>query len=253
MAGTLLNMLTVAVGSLLGMFVGDRLPERFQQSIVTGLGLITLFVGISNANSTGNIILPLTSIALGVIIGELLRIDLALERLGGWLQTRFAGQSIPASDEPANATNLLDSRQRFVTGFVTASLVFCIGPLTFVGSLQDGMGLAIGFQQLAIKSALDGFASIAFAASFGPGVLFTVLTILIVQGGLALLGSVLGSFMTDPMIAEMTATGGIILMGLSLILLDLKRPRMANFLPALIIAPALVALGQALGIPIYPL
>jgi uncharacterized protein len=253
MAGTLLNMLTVAVGSLLGMFVGDRLPERIQQSIVTGLGLITLFVGISNANSTGNIILPLISIALGVVIGELLRIDLALERLGGWLQTRFAGQPSSANENSDTSSTALDARQRFVSGFVTASLVFCIGPLTFVGSLQDGMGLPIGFQQLAIKSALDGFASIAFAASFGAGVLFTTLTILIVQGGLALLGSVLGTFMSDPMIAEMTATGGIILMGLSLILLDIKRPRMANFLPALIIAPVLVALGQALGIPIYPL
>jgi uncharacterized membrane protein YqgA involved in biofilm formation len=253
MAGTLLNMLTVAVGSLLGMFVGDRLPERIQQSIVTGLGLITLFVGISNANSTGNIILPLISIALGVIIGELLRIDLALERLGGWLQARFSGQPSLANDNSEVSPTMLDARQRFVTGFVTASLVFCIGPLTFVGSLQDGMGLPIGFQQLAIKSALDGFASIAFAASFGAGVLFTVLTVFIVQGGLALLGSVLGSFMSDPMIAEMTATGGIILMGLSLILLDIKRPRMANFLPALLIAPVLVALGQALSIPIYPL
>lgn len=253
MAGTLLNMLTVALGSLLGMFVGDRLPERIQQSIVTGLGLITLFVGISNANSTGNIILPLLSIALGVIIGELLRIDLALERLGGWLQSRFAGSSTAASEnEEASATSP-DTRQRFVTGFVTASLVFCVGPLTFVGSLQDGMGLPIGFQQLAIKSVLDGFAAMAFAASFGTGVLFSVLTILVVQGGLALLGSGLGTFMSDPMIAEMTATGGIVLMGLSLILLDVKQPRMANFLPALLIAPALVALGQALGIPIYPL
>lgn len=250
MAGTILNMVTVALGSLLGMFVGDRLPERIQQSIVTGLGLITFFVGISNANATGNIILPLISIAVGVIVGELLRIDLALERMGGWLQMRFAGRS-RSEDESNNAQ--VDSRQRFVTGFVTASLVFCVGPLTFVGSLQDGMGLAIGFQQLAIKSVLDGFAAIAFAASFGRGVLFTVLTILVVQGGLALLGSLLGTFMSDPMIAEMTATGGLILMGLSLILLDLKQPRMANFLPALVIAPVLVALGQALGIAIYPL
>ncbi len=241
-------MVTVALGSLLGIFVGDRLPERIQQSIVTGLGLITFFVGISNANQTGNIILPLISIAVGVIIGELLRIDLALERLGGWLQSRFAGRA-----DPEGITRTADARQRFVTGFVTASLVFCVGPLTFVGSLQDGMGLPIGFQQLAIKSVLDGFAAIAFAASFGTGVLFTVLTILFVQGGLALLGSMLGTFMSDPMIAEMTATGGIILMGLALILLDIKKPRMANFLPALLIAPLLVALGEALGIAIYPL
>ncbi len=259
MTGTLLNMAAVAVGSLLGIFIGDRLPERIQQSIVTGLGLITLFIGISNANATGNIILPLISIAVGVITGELLRLDLGLERLGGWLQSRFGGSSTPTSPGTDTADGgdgvpvIQDTRQRFVTGFVTASLVFCVGPLTFVGSLQDGMGLPIGFQQLAIKSVLDGFAAIAFAASFGTGVLFTVLTILIVQGGLALLGSTLGAFMSDPMIAEMTATGGIILMGLALILLDIKKPRMANFLPALLIAPLLVALAAALGIAIYPL
>jgi uncharacterized protein len=245
MAGTLLNILTVAIGSLVGVFVGDRLPERIRESVVTGLGLVTFFVGISNAGETGNIIIPLLSVAIGVIVGELLRIDLALERLAGWLQSRAKSIPQPASLAP-------DSRQRFINGFVTASLVFCIGPLTILGSIQDGMGLAIGFQQLAIKSVLDGFASMAFATSFGIGVFFTTLTILIVQGGLALLGSAVGAFMTDPMIAEMTSTGGLLLMGLSLILLDIKKPRMANFLPALLIAPLIVALGQALGINLYP-
>jgi uncharacterized protein len=253
MGGTLLNMITVAVGSLLGILVGDRLPMRMRESVVTGLGLVTLFVGFANASETGNIIIPLLSIAIGVIIGEALRIDVGLEKLAGWLQKRFDNSSAPVESDTAETATGLSPRQRFITGFVTASLVFCIGPLTFLGSIQDGMGLPIGFQQLAIKSVLDGFAAMAFAASFGIGVLFTVLTVLVVQGGLALIGSVAGNVMTAAMIAEMTATGGLILIGLSLILLDVKRPRMANFLPALLIAPLLVAAAAALGINIYPL
>ncbi len=243
MGGTLLNALTVAIGSALGLLVGGRLPGRIQESVVTGLGLVTLFVGISNAGQTGNVIIPLLSIALGAILGEMLDLDGALQRLAGWLQARFAGGSGASGD----------ARQRFVTGYITASLVFCVGPLTILGSIQDGMGLAIGFQQLAIKSVLDGFAALAFAASFGVGVSFSILTVLVVQGGLALAGSALGSFMTPPMVNEMTGVGGLVLMGLALVLLDVKKPRMANFLPALLIAPLLVAAATALGINIYPL
>ena len=159
----------------------------------------------------------------------------------------------PSDDETQNTGAGLDSRTRFITGFVTASLVFCIGPLTFVGSIQDGMGLAVGFQQIAIKSVLDLFAAMAFAASFGVGVSFSVVTILVVQGGLSLLGAVAGNVMTTPMINEMTGVGGLMLMGLALILLDIKKPRMANFLPALILAPLIVAVAGLLHINIYPL
>lgn len=240
--GALLNMVAVAIGGGIGLLVGGRLSQKIQESVVTGLGLMTLFIGLSNAGSTGNPIIPLLSILLGVILGELLDLQGALERLGGWLQARSGGGA--GSDA---------ARTRFITGFVTASLVFCIGPLTFVGSIMDGMGMPLGFQQIAIKSALDFFAAMAFAASFGSGVLFSVLTILVVQGGLSLLGAGLGEFMSTPMINEMTSAGGILLMGLALVLLNIKQPRMANFLPALVIAPLLVALAAALGIDIYPL
>lgn len=253
MAGTILNIITVLIGSVFGLLVGNRLSEKIQQSVVTGLGLVTIYVGFSNAGKSGNIIIPLLSIATGVIIGELLNIQGALERFGGWLQSRLSGKPAEAETSEPTPAGDMDARARFITGFVTASLVFCIGPLTFVGSMQDGMGLAIGFQQLAIKSVLDGFAAMAFAASFGWGVAFTVITILVIQGGLALLGSVLGAFMSAPMINEMTAVGGLMLIGLSLILLDIKKPRMANFLPALIIAPLIVVIATALGINIYPL
>jgi uncharacterized membrane protein YqgA involved in biofilm formation len=246
MVGTLINMITVALGSGLGLLVGGRLPERIQQAVVTGLGLVTLTVGLQNALKTGNIIIPLLSIGSGVIIGELLDIDRRLNAFGGWLQARFGGAASPEAAGSADA-----ARARFINGFVTASLVFCIGPLTFIGSIQDGM--TGNYELLAIKSVLDGFASLAFASAMGIGVAFSILTIFVLQGGLALLGATAGQIMSDPMIAEMTATGGLLLIGLSLILLDVQKPRMANFLPALLIAPLLVAAAEALGIPVYPL
>lgn len=241
MGGTILNVLTVLIGGTAGLLIGSRLPQRIQESVVTGLGLVTLYVGVSNAGQTGNVIIPLLSIVSGAVVGELVGIEAYLERFAGWLQRRFSS----AGDGAA--------RDRFVSGFITASLVFCVGPLTFIGSIQDGMGLAVGFQQLAIKSVLDMFAALAFAASLGAGVLFSIVTIVVLQGGLALLGSALGAFMSAPMAAEMTAVGGLLLIGLALVLLDIKRPRVANFLPALVIAPLLVALAAALGINIYPL
>lgn len=254
MGGTLLNALTVLVGSTIGLLIGNRLPARIQESVVTGLGLVTLFVGFSNASETGNIIIPLLSLATGAIIGELLRLDVQLERLAGGLEARFSARSVQtALAAGADSTAVADRRARFIQGFVTASLVFCVGPLTFVGSIQDGMGLDIGFQQLAIKSVLDGFSSMAFAASLGIGVLFSVLTVLGIQGGLALAGSLAGAFMSTPMIDEMTAVGGLILIGMGLLLLDIKKPRIANFLPALVLAPLIVAVATALGIDIYPL
>lgn len=249
MGGTLLNFLTVAVGGVLGLLLGNRLPARMQDSVMTGLGFVSLYIGLSNATSTGNIIIPLVSVVAGVIVGELLDLHGRLDGLGGWLEAKMAARADGGADADAAARR----RARFIQGFVTASLLFCVGPLTFVGAMQDGMGLPGGFQQLAIKSVLDGFGAMALAAGLGVGVLFSLITILVVQGGLALAGSFLGQFMTTPQIAEMTATGGLIIIGISITLLGLKQPRLANFLPALVIAPLLVAVGTALGIPIYPL
>ncbi len=248
MRGTLLNAFTVLIGSSLGLLIGYRLAKRVQESVVTGLGLVTLFVGFSNAGETGNIIIPLLALVSGVIVGELLQLDVRLERFGGWVQTQV-DRRFPAGDEESETAA---RRARFIEGFVTTSLLFCVGPLTFVGSLQDGMGLNSGFDQLAIKSVLDGFAAIAFASSLGIGVMFSVFTVLTVQGGLALLGSIAGRFMTTPMINEMTAVGGLMLIGLALTMLEVKKARIANFLPALIIAPLIVVVAKALGIDIYP-
>ncbi|HVO68957.1 MAG TPA: DUF554 domain-containing protein [Aggregatilineaceae bacterium] len=253
MRGTLLNTITVLIGSSVGLLVGNRLPQRIQESVVTGLGLVTLFVGFSNAGETGNVIIPLLSLVIGAIFGELLQLDRRLDHFAGWLQARVQGRATVAAPATDPAPEMdANRRVRFIQGFVTASLVFCVGPLTFVGSIQDGMGKSSGFDQLAIKSALDGFASMAFAASLGIGVMFSVITVLGVQGGLALAGSLAGNFMTDAMTNEMTAVGGLILIGLALTLLDLKKPRVVNFLPGLLIAPVIVAIATALGINIYP-
>ncbi len=245
MGGALLNVITVALGSLIGLFVGSRIPVRVQQSVLAGLGLTTLVIGISNAMTSGNIIIPLISVIVGVIIGELLNIEGALERFGGWLRDRFA-KGGETDDKAAE-------RARFINAFVTASLIFCVGPLALVGSIQDGMGLPGGFQQIVIKSALDFFAAMAFATTLGIGVLFSAVTVMLFQGSLSIIGIVAGSIMTQPMINEMTAVGGILILGIALILLEVKKVRVANFLPALLIAPLIVVVATALGINVYPL
>jgi uncharacterized membrane protein YqgA involved in biofilm formation len=267
--GTLLNVMTVALGSFIGLLFGNRLPERIQASVVVGLGLVALIAGIDNALKTNNLVIPLLSIVFGAIIGELLDIDGALNRFGGWLQAKYASQNKSTAKAPTLSTTLtpreeleenkvsqtpatMDAREKFIIGYVTASLMFCIGPLTFLGSMMDGMGLQEGFNMLLLKSALDGFAAMAFASTFGVGVMFSVITIILLQGGLALAGSLLGQFMTAPMINETTAVGGLMMMGIGLILLDIKKPRLANFLPGLVIAPMIVAVAAALGINIFP-
>jgi len=262
LAGTILNVITVFIGSLTGLALGQRFSDRMQESIVLGLSLVTFVIGIQNALVSGNIIIPVLAVVFGVIIGEWLRLDQLLDQFASWLQQRFAsndGDDVSSDAEP----NTMSSRQRFITGFVTASLVFCVGPLTIIGSIQDGMGLAVGFQLLAIKSIMDMFASMAFAASFGVGVLFTTITIFVIQGSLSLIGQLLVQVMSDsnmllslqdnPAILEMTAVGGILLLGLALTIAEIKHVRIANFLPALIIAPLIVIIAGSLGIDIYPL
>lgn len=242
MLGTVVNVIAVGFGSAVGLVVGNRIPEQMQKAVVMGLGFVTLTLGIQNGFATGNVLIPLFSIALGVMAGEALDLHGKLNGFGGWLQARFASA--------ADAADAAAARERFISGFVTASLVFCVGPLTVLGSLTDGM--TGDPELLIIKSALDLFASMAFAASLGLGVVFSIITIIVVQGGLSLAGMLAGQVMTTAMTDELTATGGMILIGLSLILMDVQQPRMANYLPALVIAPLIVAIATALGLPIYP-
>jgi hypothetical protein len=231
MTGTLLNAATVLVGGLIGLFFGARLPDRMRSTLVSGLGLFTLAIGIQMFLNTQNIIIVLIALLVGAILGEWWQIEAALERLGERLQARFA------DDNTVGTSN-------FVRGFLTASLVFCVGPLTILGSIQDG--LTGDYSLLAVKATLDGFAALVFASTLGVGVLFSILVVLGFQGGISLLASQAQALFTDAMIAEMTAVGGILLLGIAISsLLELKPIRVGNFLPALAIAPLIVALLAA--------
>jgi len=232
MTGTLINVATVLIGGTLGSLLGDRLPERIRSIVMQGVGLVTLVVGMSMAIKTGNIILVLASICLGGILGEWWRIEDRLDGAGRWLENRAA--RIPFL-----------ARGDFTRGFVTASLVFCVGPMTILGSLQDG--LTGDYTLLAIKSVLDGFAGLAFAASMGMGVTFSAVTVLLYQGALTLAASPFQSILSDSMITEMSATGGVIILGIGFLLLDIKRVRVGNFLPALLMAPLLTAAWEKWG------
>ena len=228
MIGTLINVATVITGGLLGLAFGSKLPDKVRSTVVAGLGLFTAALGLNMFMATNNAIVVLVSLLFGGVLGEWWDIERALQRFGSWLQERFVSKS-----EGENS--------RFVRGFLTASLVFCIGPLTILGSIQDG--LTGDYSLLAIKSVLDGFAALVFASSLGVGVLFSVLVILGYQGGLTLLASQAQAFITEAMIDELTAAGGILLIGIALSsLLEIKPIRVANFLPALFIAPAAVKL-----------
>ena len=230
MTGTLINVTTVVVGATCGTALGARLPQDMRATIMDGLGLITILIGLSMGLKTQNILVVLGSVILGGILGEMMGIDNQLSALAKRLEKALGGLSL--------------GKGRFAEGFMTASLVFCVGPMTIMGSIQDG--LTGDFSTLAVKSALDGFASVAFAASLGMGVAFSALFILVYQGGITLLASWASSVLTDAMVVEMSAVGGVLIFGIGLGLLDIKKVRVANLLPAIFIAPFLVALAGRL-------
>ncbi len=241
--GTVINVVAILIGSGLGVLVGHRLPERTRRTVTDALGLVTLVIGglnivsLRDADYTaavgagGTLLIVLGALLIGGIAGSLLRIEHRLESFGGWLQGRFSrGAASP-------------SRTRFVEGFVDASLVFCIGPLAVLGSLSDGLGQ--GIDQLALKSTLDAFAALAFAASLGWGVAASALSVGIWQGLLTILAVVLGSFMSGALIASITATGGVLLLGVGLRLLNIRSVAVGDMLPALLVAPLLTVLVMA--------
>jgi uncharacterized membrane protein YqgA involved in biofilm formation len=240
--GTLLNVITVLIGTGLGVLLGNRLQQRMRETVLVGLGLSTLGFAILNIvdamsnqqNVPLKFIVVMLSLLIGSIAGELLDLDGLLARFGAFLERRFT-----------HSTDA-ESTARFIRGFIMASLVFCVGPMTILGSLNDG--LRGDPSLLAIKSTLDGFAALAFAASLGIGVGFSVITIVVIQGGISLLAGLLHGAFTSPMLAVLSATGALLIAGIGLTLLDLKRIRLANFLPALVIGPTLVVVLGALGV-----
>jgi uncharacterized protein len=253
--GTVINIIAILVGGALGMIFGARLPERIRQTVMAGLGLFTAVYGIQLTFKTQQALVVLGALLVGGVLGEWMRIEERLSRLGEWLERRFTAQPAPhlvlqAEALTNSALDHADNTQaisketrggsRFVRGFLTASLVYTIGPMAILGAIQDG--LTGDFSLLAIKSVLDGFASLAFASSLGVGVLFSSLVILAYQGGISLLAAQAQAWITTAMMNEMTATGGVLLLGIAISsLLEIKPIRVGNFLPALAIAPLIVA------------
>lgn len=247
--GTVVNVTAVLAGTTIGVLAGHRLPERVRHLVTDALGLVTLLIAATSAmavldptltsyvGDSAPMLIVLGSLLIGGIIGSLLRLEQRLEEFGDWLQRRLARRT--GSGEGAAA------QHRFTEGFVTASLVFCTGPLTVLGSINDGLGN--GADQLFLKSALDLFASIAFAAAFGWGVAASVLTMIVVQGGLTLVGAGLGDVVPDPHLAAITAAGGLMLVGVSLRLLRIREIAVADLLPGLLVAPILVSLVHAVA------
>ncbi|HSE71979.1 MAG TPA: DUF554 domain-containing protein [Nocardioidaceae bacterium] len=241
--GTLVNIITVLLGSVIGVLVGHRLAQRTRDVVTDGLGLVTLLIAALSAASISDpawsravgdsapMLIVLGSLLLGGIIGSVLGIEDRLEGFGSRLQHTLRARA-GGREESAE-------RQRFIEGFVSASLVFCVGPLTVLGSLNDGLGN--GPDQLFLKAALDGFAAIAFAASLGWGVAASALAVLVVQGTLTVVGAVLGDVLPDPHLAALTTTGGLMLVGVALRLLRIKPLPVGDLLPALVIAPLLTA------------
>jgi uncharacterized membrane protein YqgA involved in biofilm formation len=242
--GTLVNVATVLLGSLAGVLLGNRLPVRTRDVVTDALGLTTLLIAAVSAmavldadlsdrvGDSAPMLIVLGSLLIGGICGSLLRLEERIESFGGWLQRRLAGDAGTVE------------RQRFIEGFVASSLLFCTGPLTILGSLNDGLGN--GADQLYLKAALDGFAAVAFAASFGWGVAASAVTVVVVQGGLTLVGLGLGDVLPDAHLAAVTATGGLLLVGVALRLLRIREIPVADLLPALVVAPVLVQLAIAL-------
>jgi uncharacterized membrane protein YqgA involved in biofilm formation len=243
--GTLVNAVAVLVGSTVGVLVGHRLSERTRDVVTDALGLVTLLIAATSAASvtapawreevgpSAPILVVLGSLVVGGVAGSLLGIERRLEELGGWLRERLLRRVRGGPD-----------RERFVEGFVTSSLVFCVGPLTILGALNEGLGR--GSDQLLLKATLDGFASIAFAASLGWGVAASVVSVLAIQGSMTVVGLLLGDVLSEGQVAALTATGGLMLVGVALRLLRIRQVPVGDLLPALLVAPALSTLVAAL-------
>jgi len=225
MTGTIINVAAIVVGSLIGIFFGARLSDKLKSTIIAGMGLFLVAMGIQMFLKTENSLIVLGAILIGTLLGEWWRIEDGLHKLGEFLERKFSREQ--------------DDSNRFVRGFMTASLLFCVGPVAILGSIQDG--LTGNYNLLAVKSVLDGFASIAFASTLGIGVAFSSLIILVYQGGISLMATQLDALITTNMMNELTATGGILLVGVGISsLLEIKKIRVGNMLPALLVAPLIV-------------
>ena len=233
MTGTYINIAAILVGSAIGLLFGARLSDHLKNTVIAGMGLFTSAVGMQMFLKTENALIVLGALIFGAILGEWWGVEDAIQKLGAWLEKKFMGGSEGTSS-------------KFVRGFLTASVLYCTGPMAVLGAISDG--LKGDYLTLSIKSVLDGFISVAFASTLGIGVAFAALPVLIYQGAISLLASQLNAIINTSMMNEMTATGGVLLIGIGISsLLEIKKIRVGNFLPALVIAPVIVYLLGALS------
>lgn len=240
--GTLVNVLAILIGSAIGVLLGNRLPEKMSRTLTDAMGLVVLVIGALNlialqdadfvaaVTSAGTLLVVLGALLIGGVLGSLIGIDKRLSHFGTWLQLKTSKGG--------------GDKDKFIEGFVNASLLFTIGPMAVLGALQDGLGQ--GIDVLALKSTLDGFTSVAFGATFGWGVAFSAIPVGIWQGILYVAALALGASLSQAVIAAITATGGILLLGTGLRVLQIRMVNVADLLPALLVAPLLVILVDAL-------
>jgi uncharacterized membrane protein YqgA involved in biofilm formation len=249
MTGTLVNVAAVVAGGIGGALLGGRVPDRVRTTLTDVLGVFVVVLGIGDALGTfgdvlsaalgrAAVLVVLGSLLVGGVVGELLAIESRLERLGAWLRERTTRRATAGEEHEGTASDI--ARARFIEGFVVTSLVITVGPLAVLGALQDG--LSGDWTLLAVKSLLDGPVALAFASVFGVGVAFAALPMLVWQGSLTLAAAAVGGLVTEVMVAAIGAVGGFLVIGIGLRLLELRAVRVANLLPALVVAPLVVAL-----------
>ncbi len=246
MIGTILNTATVVVGTVVGRLLGGRLPARVQETQMGAIGLVTLVMGVQNAltvfapgHPPSEFLAALLALLVGGWAGEAARLDDRLQALGEWAEKRFAPAEAATSGGGVTAPTI-------ARAFVTTTILFCVGPLTVLGCFDDGLRGDIG--KLTVKSVLDGVSAAAFAAALGWGVLLTAVALFVIQAALTLGAGLLRPLLSDPMIASLTASGGVMLLGLGLNLLGVTKIRIASLLPALVLAPLFLVLLQKAGV-----
>jgi len=221
--GTVVNVAAIAIGTLIGLALKQRLPERITSIVMQGLGLVTALIGVKMIIVTENVLVVLVSIVVGGVFGELLHIEARLDAFGAKVEAKFSRE-----------------KGTFAKAFVTSSLLYCVGPMAILGALQDG--LRGDYSILLTKSGLDGVASVAFASTLGVGVLFSAIPLALYQGGITVGASMLEPFLSSSIVNAMTATGGLLILGIALNILQVTKIRVGNLLPAILIAAALARL-----------
>lgn len=215
--GTIVNVATVVAGSVLGYFFHSRLPQRFVKIIFQAIGLFTIYIGITMTMKTHELLILIFSMVIGSALGEWIDLDLYINKFSDWVKRKIKSDN-----------------ETFSEGMITAFLLFCIGSMTILGAFEEGTQ---GNSDLLIaKSVMDGFSSLALASALGIGVLFSVFPLLLFQGGLTFLAYFIGNLMPENVVDEMSATGGLLLIGLGISIMEIKRIKVINMLPALIIA-----------------